>query len=205
MTTTSTPMLSRLSFDPFHPDGRRAISTPDRMHKATCALVDSKREDANLLWRLEHDQNAEQVVLMQTTTPMSYNGEGPPGHVTIEGPRSMGRHLDLIAEGSRIRYTIDVNAVWQPDGGTKLKSVPRSKIPEWWIKKAARVGLSADRGTIRYSTDNRQGPKGRLLFVARIDGTGTVSDPNQLRTAITLGIGKAKAFGCGLLTIQHLR
>lgn len=205
-TTGPVPMLSRLSFDVFHPDGRRAVSDPYRMHQATCALVGSSRADANLLWRVEEDTGAERVVLMQSTAPMSYNGEGPPVHVSVEGPRGMGGHLDRLAEGSRVRYAIDVNAVWQPDGGKKLKAISRAEIPEWWTKKAARLGLNAAPDNLRYSTYNWhvRGQSVRLLFLARIDGTGQVINPARLRAAITNGIGKSKAFGCGLLTIQHL-
>ena len=200
------PMLSRLSFDVFHPDGRRAVSDPYRMHQATCSLVGSSRADANLLWRVDEDTGTERIVLMQSTAPMDYNGEGPPVHVSVEGPRDMGGHLDRLAEGSRVRYAIDVNAVWQPNGGKKLKAVPRIEIPEWWVKKADRIGLKANPDNLRHSTENRhiRGQSGRLLFLARINGIGQVTSPARLRAAITNGIGKSKAFGCGLLTIQHL-
>ncbi|WP_254667604.1 type I-E CRISPR-associated protein Cas6/Cse3/CasE [Streptomyces sp. SolWspMP-sol7th] len=35
----------------------------------------------------------------------------------------------------------------------------------------------------------------------RFDGTATIADAEQLRTALVHGIGPGKAYGCGLLSI----
>lgn len=52
----------------------------------------------------------------------------------------------------------------------------------------------------------RQGRDGRkiTLTTAQYDGMLEVVEPDALRTALTHGIGHAKGFGCGLLTIAPL-
>lgn len=42
------------------------------------------------------------------------------------------------------------------------------------------------------------------LVVAQYDGVLTVTDADRLRTALCDGIGPAKAYGCGLLTLAPL-
>ncbi|MBR8740175.1 type I-E CRISPR-associated protein Cas6/Cse3/CasE [Nocardiopsis sp. MG754419] len=53
--------------------------------------------------------------------------------------------------------------------------------------------------------DPRPERKGRRMRVpvvtATFDGRLTVTDPEALRRALTSGIGRAKAYGCGLLTL----
>lgn len=51
-------------------------------------------------------------------------------------------------------------------------------------------------------TDRRHGPV--TLVTATYDGRLEVTDPDRMRHALTRGIGKAKAYGCGLLTLAPL-
>lgn len=59
----------------------------------------------------------------------------------------------------------------------------------------------SNRRTIRFRRG--QGGQGRqvTLSVATYDGTLTVTDPDRLREAMVNGIGRAKGYGCGLLTL----
>jgi CRISPR system Cascade subunit CasE len=41
------------------------------------------------------------------------------------------------------------------------------------------------------------------LRVATYDGRLEVTDPGALRTVLTTGLGHAKAYGCGLLTLAR--
>jgi CRISPR system Cascade subunit CasE len=51
----------------------------------------------------------------------------------------------------------------------------------------------------------KQGSKGRVTIKAvTYDGRLEVTDPDALRTLLTSGLGKAKAYGCGLMTLAPL-
>lgn len=51
----------------------------------------------------------------------------------------------------------------------------------------------------------QRAPQGRVtLTVAQYDGHLRIEDPDALRSALTAGIGPAKAYGCGLLTLAPL-
>lgn len=69
---------------------------------------------------------------------------------------------------------------------------------------ASRNFALTGRDTLRFgkTSDNR-----RLqvtLSTAQFDGVLTVEDPDRLRTALTAGIGRGKAYGCGLMTLARL-
>jgi CRISPR system Cascade subunit CasE len=57
-----------------------------------------------------------------------------------------------------------------------------------------------ERGTTRF----RRGEGQVTLTTASFEGLLTVSDPGALRTTLTRGLGPAKAYGCGLLTLAPL-
>lgn len=40
--------------------------------------------------------------------------------------------------------------------------------------------------------------------MAQFDGALQIEDPERLRTALTAGMGRAKAYGCGLMTLRPL-
>jgi CRISPR system Cascade subunit CasE len=54
-----------------------------------------------------------------------------------------------------------------------------------------------DRRTLRF----RRGQQTVTLRVATFDGRFRVVDPTALRAALVNGIGRAKAYGCGLMTL----
>ncbi|MCX4744810.1 type I-E CRISPR-associated protein Cas6/Cse3/CasE [Kitasatospora sp. NBC_01287] len=55
-------------------------------------------------------------------------------------------------------------------------------------------------------TDQPGGPRRRVTIVtATYDGRLRVTDPDALRRTLTAGLGKAKAYGCGLMTLAPVR
>lgn len=53
---------------------------------------------------------------------------------------------------------------------------------------------------------DRHGNKksGMTIQVDTVDGVGVVNDPNTLIELISYGVGRAKAYGCGLLSVRPL-
>ncbi|BFO16736.1 hypothetical protein SHKM778_31240 [Streptomyces sp. KM77-8] len=86
---------------------------------------------------------------------------------------------------------------------------------DWWQRQAGNAGLHVL--TLRSqpvdAARDRQHPAGtapadRAKKINRIhhhrvrfDGTATVTEPDLLRAAVQSGIGRGKAYGCGLLSI----
>ncbi|GGT58622.1 type I-E CRISPR-associated protein Cas6/Cse3/CasE [Streptomyces kurssanovii] len=65
-----------------------------------------------------------------------------------------------------------------------------------------------DKRTLAFDKSRSAGPGSRKppvsLVTVTFDGRLEVTDPTLLRRALTQGIGKAKAYGCGLLTLAPL-
>ena len=81
---------------------------------------------------------------------------------------------------------------------------------EWLMKKAARCGFSleerqfdvVENDKLRFSKGSQKTQVS--INVAVYEGELKVVDPDLFRQALTQGIGRAKAYGCGLLTIAKI-
>ena len=201
---TRTLMLSRLRLNLTSIEARRDILNRNFMHKTLCRIVNSSRTDGHILWRYEPDtDNSETALLLQSSV-----APDPrlilPKYGGLDGPHDMKPHLDRLADGQQVRYRIIVNPVICVPRSNRRRTVPRSSIPEWWKRRAQSAGLLPDLDALRVFTDSEPHPRNRraLLYSARLDGIAAVGDAERLRESIRSGIGRSKAYGCGLLTVS---
>ncbi|MFE9387575.1 type I-E CRISPR-associated protein Cas6/Cse3/CasE [Streptomyces sp. NPDC007025] len=65
-----------------------------------------------------------------------------------------------------------------------------------------------DKRALSFNKDRSSTPRGRkppvTLVTVTFDGHLEVTDPEALRRTLTVGLGKGKAYGCGLLTLAPL-
>ncbi|MGW5739646.1 type I-E CRISPR-associated protein Cas6/Cse3/CasE [Streptomyces sp. NPDC055261] len=84
---------------------------------------------------------------------------------------------------------------------------------EWWERQSTAAGLEPLHINARplATVRGRRGPKDpaakQRIQLARtqFDGTARVLDTDLLREKIAAGIGRGKAYGCGLLTLAPVR
>ncbi len=79
----------------------------------------------------------------------------------------------------------------------------------WLLTRAAGLGLEVDAAGVRvdnYRHDPLARKGGDAIRFASVDyeGTAEVTDPTALRQALLNGVGRGKAFGCGLLLLRPL-
>jgi CRISPR system Cascade subunit CasE len=98
--------------------------------------------------------------------------------------------------------------------GTIQGCVTMTQQVEWLLGRAESHGFtvaSSDEGfsllTVSQRHTEKYERKGKRVTIttAMYDGILTVSDPDLLRHALCFGIGRAKGFGCGLLTVSPVR
>ncbi|GAA3857752.1 type I-E CRISPR-associated protein Cas6/Cse3/CasE [Streptomyces sedi] len=87
--------------------------------------------------------------------------------------------------------------------GLRLPLTTQEDILTWWHRQAERAGLhpllTLDAPT---PTTPATRPDGEARFtLTRFDGIARITNPTALHTALTTGIGPARSFGAGLLTI----
>lgn len=183
-----------------------------RLHRRIMSLFpdglgpDARRKAA-VLFRIEEQETGFAILLQSAIKPSL---ERLPASYGTARCKSLAPLLNGLREGVNVHYRITANAS-RKLGKNTTAGRPKQVIPlrgeeanEWWKRHASAAGLvlhslhsrTLDVGTGKRS-DNSRITHARTQF----DGTATVSDPEALFGRIRAGIGRGKAFGCGLLTI----
>lgn len=125
-------------------------------------------------------------------------------------------------KGQRLRFRLLTNPTRRlsprslgPDGkpvhhgiGRRVP-VPNDQLASWLTRRAENGGFMADKASLTiqpgYVYVRKESAKsGQRLRSCRYEGLLTVTDTERFRQTIIQGIGPAKAFGFGLLTVARL-
>lgn len=140
--------------------------------------------------------------------------------------------LDSLTAGQEYAFRLTANpvqSVAKRDRGERVRGKPvplttRVQQTDWILERSQRAGFTIRKSAasqamgddtlldLLVTRPNRIGfRKGQgsntqrvTLHTVTYEGTLTVDDPVLLRAAMTDGIGRAKAYGCGLLTLAAL-
>jgi CRISPR system Cascade subunit CasE len=125
--------------------------------------------------------------------------------------------LSHLNAGQRWRFRLHANPVYTADG-KRYAHVTVEQQKQWLSARAEQNGFSfhkitTDEGDVdalqiihRNILKFRKRPSDKTsvtLSVATYEGELIVDDVELLKRALTCGIGKAKAYGCGLLTLAR--
>nr|MBO2475373.1 type I-E CRISPR-associated protein Cas6/Cse3/CasE [Actinomycetales bacterium] len=183
------------------------MSDPDRLHKRIMSLVPDglgtgPRARAGVLFRVEDTQAGVQILVQTQVSPMP--ARLPEGYGEVAVKRLDGL-LSRLRPGALVHYRIAANPSKRlgrqagPRAG-KIKALRGAAAEEWWARRAARCGLSVLTVSAQSQRDVRTG-SGIRHAVVRFDGIATVTDADLVRAAVLDGIGRGKAYGCGLLSL----
>jgi CRISPR system Cascade subunit CasE len=106
----------------------------------------------------------------------------------------------------RVRYRITANPITlqpHPANPAKTRRIALNgpDATAWWSRHATRAGLTVHSADAAVRAFRRRDPTGPCHSLIQFDGLATIADADRLRHALTRGIGKAKAYGAGLLTL----
>lgn len=99
--------------------------------------------------------------------------------------------------GASYRIRLTINPVKLEDNSNKIVVVD----PVEWLKKRNIGGVIAVKNVIATVEQNRSRGHSFLVHKATIDGIITVTDKDVLLHYIRNGVGRAKAYGCGLISL----
>lgn len=217
--------LTKMPLNPRRRGTRRLLGSPQALHAAVLAgFADARPTDGGrILWRL--DTYGQHRIVLYTTSP-----EKPDfthlveqaGWPTTEAwqTRDYSALLSSLQLGQQWQFRLTANPVrsgrkenWS---STKpLGHVTVQQQEQWLLDRAPRLGFRlvpsgtkvdgdvepdlavVDRRTRRFT---RQGHP-VTISMATYAGHLEITDVTELRRALTFGIGRAKAYGCGLLTL----
>ena len=212
--------LSRLRLIPHNRKARRDLADPYRLHQTLTAVAGN---DDRLLFRAEPEAPGGPAVLVQTLAAPDWRAL-PDGYARVDGPKPFEPRL---VQGQRLRFRLVANPTVkkQRDGKKHGARVPlvHPRAPEghpevtagyldWIERKAGAAGLAIDADRlvgapfeVRTRKRGRSGDHRVTLFGVRFDGVATVADSVALSEAVRSGVGPAKGFGFGLLSIALSR
>lgn len=227
--------LSRIRLNPARREARRVLASPHVLHAAVLASFPdpSPRESGRVLWRLDAEANRATVYVVSPERPdLTHLAEqaGWPSLSDSWEVRPYTPMLDRLERGQRYGFRLTANPVHSArhpgnDRGKIYGHVTVAQQERWLLDRQERFGFeiapapdrlhALDASALPATPDLVVSRSETLSFsrretrvtlrVATYDGTLTVTDAEAFRQALTHGIGRAKGYGCGLLTIAPTR
>ncbi|GAA1660103.1 type I-E CRISPR-associated protein Cas6/Cse3/CasE [Glycomyces endophyticus] len=222
--------LTRFRFNTARRGARDLLEGPQRIHAAVLhGFPDPERlqdESGRVLWRV--DQTSRHDALLYIASPDApdlthlVEEAGWPARSADDGwdTRSYDKLLARLENGQLWAFRLTANPtrhqrvrqdgprVWTPliDPGQQL---------QWLLDRSQARGftiLSMENGepivAIQESSwlyfTKLEGRRAVTLRSATFEGLLKVSDADALRRSLTFGIGRARAYGCGMLTLAPL-
>ncbi|MFF5719368.1 type I-E CRISPR-associated protein Cas6/Cse3/CasE [Streptomyces buecherae] len=219
--------LTRLAPGPASALARQELGGAGKtsLHRRVMSLFpdgasDQARTHFGVLFRIEDTARGPHLLIQSNQAPDP--GRLPDGYGALT-TRPLDDLLKALAPGRTLRYRCTASPIRKPGATTRsLYNLPAvvplngAAADEWWQRQADKAGLKIlslrsqpvesvhDR---QYSATAVPGNKHRRAgnhvhhHRVRFDGTATIIDPDLLHQAIRDGIGRGKAYGCGLLSI----
>lgn len=220
--------LSRVPLNPARAGTRKLLSSPQISHAAVMAAFPPGNDPAvdregRVLWRIDRRDHAVDLYVVSPTEPDFTHVLEQAGWPTTTAwaTRKYLPLLENLTEGQQWRFRLTANpvrAAVDRREGVELTRGKRNGLTEedqltWLTQRTERNGFRLglcrspggdepdvriiDRSTLRF----RRGPATVTVSTATYEGTLEVADPQALRRALVGGIGRAKGYGCGLMTL----
>ncbi len=214
--------LTRMALNPARRDGRRLLADPHSMHAAVLAgFPPDSHADGRVLWRIDTapSRDFRLYVLSPTRPDLTHLVEqaGWPTRNAWE-TRDYAPLLSRLSLGQQWAFRLTgnpVRAVRAGEGRSRRSGhVTAAQQLDWLVARLDRCGVSAVKtvsGELDIVVSERRVQRFRrgagtiTLSTARFDGHLRVEDADRLRNALVQGVGRGKAYGCGLLTLAPAR
>ena len=190
----------RIGLDPCNAAVQRDLADVYALHRRVMSLFPPQLPpDERILFRLERSAGWASLVVQSLITRPGWAGPLHPLVIEVEPDYHAGQSLAfrLVANPTRR----------DGDRGPRVAVEGQGAWREWLARKGDAAGFRvrdatvADLGTaVGYRPEPVAARPIRLRLV-QFDGALEVTDPGRLATAVRHGIGSAKGFGCGLLSL----
>lgn len=212
--------LTRLCPDADRREVVRVLASPHRVHAALLGAFPSDgttdHPDGRLLWRLDV---AGRVPVLYLVSPLRPEHARLRSALGSDGTELQTKEYDgflgRLAVGQIWAFRLQANPVHSvrsagSDRGRRLAHVTADQQLDWFTRRTERHGFAVRAGSAgepdlvlraRRQQSFRRGERRVTLSTAVFEGTLQVTSADELRTALSVGIGSAKGYGCGLLTL----
>ena len=222
--------LSRIRINEARRGGRTLLGSPQAMHAAVlAAFPQSAEECGRVLWRVDRNSRQRWLYVVSRPQPDFAHVVEQAGWPTTQdtwATRPYTPLLDRLAVGQRWAFRLTANPTrtsrattvtdgvpvvlpageGSPSRGKRYAHVTVAQQLDWLLARAARCGFAVsdpDAVVVHDRRTERFARRGATVTIAKAtyDGHLVVADPDALRGALVDGVGPAKGYGCGLLTL----
>jgi len=199
--------LSQLLINRQHRQARRDLSDRYELHRTLlCAFPQDLPADERVLYRVEQAgrQPFVTVLAQSQTLPDWAKAE------RLSDPRYLCKQPATraveprVSAGLRLPFRLQANPTIKRDGKRHAIHV-EDELRRWLQRKGGMHGFTVEPATLRCVKLGKQHGKRRqqTWHLAQFDGVLQVTQPESFVAGLRGGIGSAKAFGCGLLSVPY--
>jgi len=209
--------LSRVEFEPSKPDIHRPWKIHGAIEDASPRPADGS-ERGRRLWRIDYLNGLPVLLIVSEELPdlaamqLQFGMAGKKPETREYGP-----FLARIEAGQRWAFRLTANPVKSEftkdaDGNVKrgtVRGLTTSGQKPWLMERAEGLGFKLEPGSFDVMSDEmlmfRKGNSTKTVSIRSVtfEGVLTVTDADKLRDALKNGIGRGKAYGCGLMTLAR--
>ena len=220
--------LSKLELDPHRRLARKFLGSPQAMHAVVAKATEGTTQDSEgrVLWRIDRTYSSVSLYILSPQAPNCSQIEQEAGMAgSVTRTLDYRPFLDRLDNGQEWNFRLAANparAVTQGTGkrGKIAGHVTVSQQQEWLTSRAQRYGfelltvpgVEPDSLDVAASVVHREKPVfcraredgGRdIVTINRtvFEGSLRVTDVDEFRAVLVKGLGRSKAYGCGLLTL----
>jgi CRISPR system Cascade subunit CasE len=157
--------------------------------------ANEKRVTSNILFRVDETSTGKVLLIRSDIAPTNLP----------RGAQTKAVALQVLDVGEAIRFRLTANAIRRsrpatPEIKRGVGISPVEDVAEWVTNKLA----GAVEDVTIFNHDRSVVTSGKsALQLDVVDGYGLVHDTEALQLLLKTGIGRSKAFGCGLLTVAR--
>src|SRR5690625_3120601 len=220
-------VLSRIFINPQTRDGRKLLANRQALHATVMAAFPPDAlddQDQRVLWRLDSEAYRHTLYVLSPVQPdFTHLVEQAGWHGQTWESTSYVPFLNQLTTGQRWAFRLTANpvkSIRRPgQRGTVVPHVTPEQQIAWLLDRTAQRGFrilpvqefpeqaDVQVNEIRNLSFERQhDPRQKkrvALRIVQFDGSLEITDRQLFQQSLTSGIGRAKAYGCGLMTLSR--
>lgn len=203
--------LTRIKLNTKKRETIKLLSSPQVVHASIEACF-SDEDDSRKLWRLDYLKGEPCILLLSENKPMLHSFKEQFGFVeTADEIKDYQPLLTFLKEEQTYCFRLTANPVYsiKDASGKRGKVVGHVTIEQqegWLSKKATEMGVEfggfrvVGREIKRFKRQNET----VTISQASYEGVLRIKNLNLFKEVLTKGLGREKAYGCGLVTLAKL-
>jgi CRISPR system Cascade subunit CasE len=206
--------LSRIRLNESRRDTMRALSSPHILHGAIEQAFCGERQ--RNLWRVDHLNGNCYLLILSTQQPdLTHIAKqfGCPSDDPLWETKDYSKLLDRLETGQNWHFRLCANPVRSSFAigkrGEVHAHVTTKQQKQWLQTRACKNGFDVYEDSFDVIETNWKiffkNPGTKVTIrTAVFEGILMITDVEKLKHALVCGIGRAKAYGCGLLTLAQM-